>query len=61
MLDAVRAASTALLRRLDDADFSRAGVHPEHEDYSVQTWLEIYADHAHVHADQIRRARRGEP
>jgi hypothetical protein len=24
----------------------------------VETWLEIYADHAHDHADQIRRARR---
>ena len=61
VLEAVRAASTMLLRRLDDADFSRAGVHPEHGSYSVQTWLEIYAEHALDHADQIRRARRGEP
>ena len=61
VLEAVRAATTVLLRTLDDADFERTGVHPEHEHYSVQIWLEIYADHAHVHADQIRRAREGQP
>ena len=60
VLDAVRASSTEILRRLDDTDFRRSGHHPEHETYSVQAWLEIYAEHAHVHADQIRRARRGE-
>jgi len=61
VLEAVRASSAALLRRLDDGDFARAGHHVEHDTYSVQRWLEIYADHAHDHADQIRRARRGEP
>jgi hypothetical protein len=57
---AVRASSASLLRRLDDDAFARAGYHPEHETYTVQGWLEIYADHAYVHAAQIRRARRGE-
>lgn len=57
---AVRDSSAALLRRLDAADFARRGHHPEHEHYSVQIWLEIYADHAYDHADQIRRARRRE-
>ena len=61
VLEAVRASSAALLRRLADADFARTGHHVEHDTYSVQQWLEIYADHAHGHADQIRRARRGEP
>ncbi|MEY2566344.1 MAG: hypothetical protein QOE35_873 [Actinomycetota bacterium] len=56
---AVRAASTQLLRSVDAAAFSRAGTHDEHGVYSVTTWLEIYADHAHDHADQIRKARRG--
>ena len=60
VLEAVRASSAALLRRLHDADFARTGHHVEHDTYSVQLWLEIYADHAHDHADQIRRARRGE-
>jgi len=60
VFQAVRVSSTALLRRLTDTDFARAGYHPEHETYTVQGWLEIYADHAYVHAAQIRRARRGE-
>jgi hypothetical protein len=60
VLRAVRASSTALLRRLEPEDFARTGHHPEHDSYSVQAWLEIYAAHAHDHADQIRRARRGE-
>ena len=60
VLDAVRASSTVLLRQLPDADFARRGHHPEHEEYSVQIWLEIYAGHAHIHAEQIRRARKGE-
>jgi hypothetical protein len=61
VVEAVRAATTVVLRRLDDADFTRPGFHPEHGSYSVQIWLEIYAEHAHVHADQIRRARQGLP
>jgi hypothetical protein len=61
VLEAVRASSAVLLRRLADADFARTGHHVEHDTYSVQQWLEIYAEHAHGHADQIRRARRGEP
>ena len=59
MLDAVRAATTQLLRTLDDAQFERAGKHTESGGYSVDDWLEIYAAHAHIHADQIRRAREG--
>jgi hypothetical protein len=57
VLDAVRAASTDLLGGLDDADFARAGTHTESGPYSVETWLTIYADHAHDHADQVRAAR----
>jgi hypothetical protein len=30
---------------------------PESGRYTVERWLEIYAEHAHNHADQIRRAR----
>ena len=59
VLDAVRAASTQLLRTLADADFERAGTHSESGAYSVADWLTIYAAHAHDHADQIRRARKG--
>lgn len=57
---AVRAGSLELLRSLTPAEWSRAGTHSESGAYSVDDWLAIYAEHSHDHADQIRRARRGE-
>ena len=54
---AARASSGELLDRLTEAEWAKAGTHPEHDRYGVERWLEIYADHAHNHADQIRRAR----
>ena len=59
-LDAFNAArrSTAdILDRLSEAQWLREGTHTEHGRYSVHMWLEIYAAHAHDHADQIRAAR----
>jgi hypothetical protein len=55
--EAARTSTGDLLDRMTDADFARAGTHPEHGSYGVERWLEIYAEHAHKHADQIRRAR----
>jgi hypothetical protein len=57
---AVRAASLDLLRSLTDEEWARTGTHSESGSYSVDRWLAIYAEHSHDHADQIRRARRGE-
>ena len=54
---AARLSTGELLDRLSDADFGKTGTHPDHAGYGVERWLEIYADHAHQHADQIRRAR----
>ena len=54
---AARLSTGDLLDRMTDADFAKKGTHPEHGSYGVDRWLEIYADHAHNHADQIRRAR----
>ena len=59
VLKAVRAASAALLASLTPAEWERTGTHTESGSYSVDRWLEIYAEHSHEHADQIRRARRG--
>jgi hypothetical protein len=58
VLGVVRRASAEILERLGEAEWSRAGTHSESGRYSVEDWLEIYAAHAHDHADQIRRARR---
>ena len=59
-LDAFRAArqtTAEILERMTDAEWAREGTHSESGSYTVERWLEIYAVHAHNHADQIRRAR----
>jgi hypothetical protein len=57
VLKSVRASTTELLRSLDEDDWARGGTHTESGPYSVETWLAIYAAHAHDHAGQISRAR----
>lgn len=57
---AVRAASLDLMAAMTATDWARSGTHSEIGPYTVDLWLEIYADHVHDHADQIRRARRGQ-
>jgi hypothetical protein len=59
LLQAVRASTAELLARLTDADFARTGTHTESGPYSVDTWLGLYAAHAHDHADKLRRAASG--
>ena len=55
--EAARATTAQLLDAMTEADWRRAGVHSESGPYAVETWLEIYGVHAHVHADQIRNNR----
>ncbi|MEP6925375.1 MAG: DinB family protein [Pyrinomonadaceae bacterium] len=50
-----RATSLQLLERLNEEDWQREGWHNEHGRYTVETWLKIYAAHAHNHAQQIVR------
>ena len=57
---AVRAGSLSLMRSLTPEEWGRTGTHSESGAYSVEGWLAIYAEHSHEHADQIRRALRGE-
>lgn len=54
---AARDSTAPILRRLSEAQWQRAGTHSESGRYAVEDWLQIYAAHAHDHADQIRRAR----
>jgi len=59
-LAAFRAAceSTAeLLERMTEGEWARQGTHSESGRYSPEKWLEVYAQHAHTHAEQIRKAR----
>lgn len=52
-----REATAEILDRMDAPAWAREGTHTEHGRYTVERWLEIYAGHAHTHAEQIRRAR----
>ena len=55
---AARAATAELMLCLDESDWLREGTHSEVGRFGLDTWLRIYAPHAHKHADQIRIARR---
>jgi hypothetical protein len=55
-LDALKAArqtNADILDRLSEEQWAREGTHSESGHYSVETWLEIYAAHAHDHAAQV--------
>lgn len=53
----VRTVTTQLLKTLTDDDWGRQGWHTESGPYGAETWLGIYAVHAHNHAQQIERLR----
>jgi hypothetical protein len=60
VLEGVRIGSVALLESLTQEEWRRSGLHTETGRYSVEQWVRTYARHPYDHADQIRRARRGE-
>jgi hypothetical protein len=55
--NAARMTAADILERMTEEEWARQGTHSESGSYSVLDWLQIYAVHAHEHADQIRRAR----
>ncbi|MGE3956664.1 MAG: DinB family protein [Vicinamibacterales bacterium] len=55
--NAARRTTAEILDRMSEAEWLREGTHTEHGRYTVTKWLEIYATHAHAHADQILAAR----
>ena len=52
-----RRTTAEILDRMSEGEWAREGTHSEHGRYTVERWLEIYAAHAHNHAEQIRVAR----
>jgi hypothetical protein len=58
LFDAVRASNAELLASLGEDEWARTGTHSEDGAYGVERWLEIYAEHGHDHAAQIREALR---
>ena len=59
-LEAVRWAREStlqILERLSEDEWKKAGTHTELGPYSVERWLEVYANHCHDHAEQIKKTR----
>jgi len=52
-VDAVRANTVSLLRRLPEETWQRVGRHTESGRYTAEDWLRIYAEHLVIHARQI--------
>jgi hypothetical protein len=57
MFRAARASTSELMGCLTDAEWLREGTHSEMGRFGLETWLRLYAPHAHRHAEQIRLAR----
>ena len=55
---AARASTAELMGCLSESDWLREGTHTEVGRFGLDTWLRIYAPHAHKHAEQIRVALR---
>jgi hypothetical protein len=55
LVEAVRAHTSALLRRLPQEAWNRAGRHTHSGPYDTGDWLHNYAEHLEIHAAQIRR------
>jgi len=53
LVEAVRANTVALIRRMDDEAWQRVGRHSESGRYAAEDWLKIYAEHLEIHARQI--------
>jgi|SRR5581483_5265811 len=54
---AARRSTAEIMDRMSEAEWQREGTHTEHGRYTIERWLEIYAPHAHRHAEQIKVAR----
>jgi len=54
---AARASTAELMACLTEADWLREGTHSKMGRFGFDTWLRVYAPHAHRHAEQIRVAR----
>ena len=57
LFKSARRTTAELMDKMTDGDWAREGTHSEHGRYTLTRWLEIYAAHAHKHAEQILVAR----
>ena len=54
-VEAVRANTVPLLKRLTATDWAKTGTHTEVGRYSVDDWLRTYGEHLEKHSGQIER------
>ena len=54
-VEAVRANTVPILKRMTDPDWRRIGRHTESGPYAAEDWLAIYAEHLEKHSRQIER------
>jgi len=54
-VEAVRANTVPILKRMTDPDWRRMGRHTESGPYAAEDWLAIYAEHLEKHSRQIER------
>jgi hypothetical protein len=54
-VEAVRANTLALLRRVPESAWSKEGRHTESGKYTAEDWLRVYAEHLEKHSGQIER------
>ena len=54
-VEAIRANTAAVIRRLPDSAWAREGRHTESGRYTAEDWLRIYAEHLENHAQQIEK------
>ena len=57
---AVRAGSLDIIKRLNESDLEKAGVHSESGHYTIARWLTGYTNHPNDHGDQLVRAVKGQ-
>jgi len=54
-VEAVRANTVPILKRMKDGDWAHIGQHTESGPYAAEDWLAIYAEHLEKHSRQIER------
>ena len=54
-VEAVRANTVPILKRMTDAQWRRIGQHTESGPYAAEDWLAIYGEHLEKHARQVER------
>jgi len=57
---AVRAGSLDVIKRLEDSDIEKSGVHPASGKFTIEKWLINYTKHSRDHGDQLIRATKGQ-